>query len=101
MTAQSIPTIQKVDELIEYGQKMLSALNHMRELVYNHQQASLAEPSREAHYRSVNGYEAEGGQNAFHGDPKTNASYVGIDPNKRPKRGVSLIFSDNETLSHD
>jgi glutamate--cysteine ligase catalytic subunit len=101
LSPQSIPRLEEVEEMIKHGQKMLSALVNMRDLVYNHQQASLAEPSREAHYRPVNGYDPEGHQNAFHEDPKANAAFSGMDPNKRHKRGVSYTFSNNETLSHD
>jgi glutamate--cysteine ligase catalytic subunit len=103
MTSQSLPRLEEVDDMLKQSEKIQVSLQRMREVVYNHQQAvSLVEPPRESHYRPINGGYDQDGQGAFHEDPKANANFAGLDPNKRPKRGVRSSSSEiwNRIRSH-
>lgn len=65
------------------------SLQRMRDVVFNHHQASIAEPPREAHYRRVNGYDNETTSN-YGDDMKGIGGFAGGD-NKTRKRGVSFL----------
>jgi glutamate--cysteine ligase catalytic subunit len=88
MTPQSMPRLDEVDEMLKQSEKIQVSLQRMREVVLSHQQATFAEPPREAHYRPINGSYEHDGRNSFHEDPKGSPAFAGLDPNKRPKRGV-------------
>lgn len=83
-----MPRLEEVDEMLKQSEKIQVSLQRMREVVFNHQQANLAEPPREAaHYRPINGYDHDA-QSHFQEDPKTSAGFGSVDALKRPKRGV-------------
>ena len=88
MTPSSMPRLEEVDEMLKQSEKIQMSLQRMREVVFNHQQATLMEPPRDsAHYRPVNGYEHDA-QNPFQDDHK-GGSFGGVESLKRPpKRGV-------------
>jgi hypothetical protein len=96
MTPQSMPRLEEVDDMVKQNEKIQISLQRMREVVFNHQQASYAEPPRESHYRPANGFDHDG-QNSFHEDPKSSGGFAGLDPNKRPKRGVSFTRVENKS----
>ncbi|KAF3009779.1 hypothetical protein E8E13_009840 [Curvularia kusanoi] len=85
MTPQSVPNLQEIDDMIKQGERIQMSLQRMREVVFNHQQASLAEPVRDAHYRRVNGYDHET-SSSYGDDMKANGGFAGAD-NKTRKRG--------------
>lgn len=85
MTPQSIPRLEDIDSMIKQGERVQISLQRMRDVVFNHQQASLIEPPREAHYRRVNGYDHETSSN-YGDDMKSNGGFAGAD-NKTRKRG--------------
>lgn len=88
MTAQSIPRLDDIEDMIKQGERVQMSLQRMRDVVFNHQQASLAEPSQQAHYRRANGYDHETSSN-YGDDMKGAGGFAGAD-NKSRKRGVSL-----------
>jgi hypothetical protein len=57
----------------------------MRDVVFNHQQASMVEPPQQAHYRRTNGYDHETSSN-YGDDMKSAGGFAGAD-NKTRKRG--------------
>lgn len=89
MTPQSIPKLEEVDEMIKFSEKIQMSLQRMREVVFNHHQANMMEPTRESHYRSINGYDHDG-PNLFQDDTKSSGGFAGSDGKKR--RGVSGPF---------
>jgi glutamate--cysteine ligase catalytic subunit len=91
MTPNSIPRLEEVDDMLKQSEKIQMSLQRMREVVFNHHQASMMEPPRDSsHYRPVNGYEPDG-PTSFQDEHKTNA-FGGIESLKRPpKRGVSRL----------
>ncbi|KAJ8107394.1 hypothetical protein OPT61_g8898 [Boeremia exigua] len=84
MTPQSIPRLEEIDDMIKQGERIQVSLQRMRDVVYNHQQASMVEPPREAHYRRANGYEHE--TPSVYGDDMKDGGFAGAD-NKTRKRG--------------
>ena len=87
MTPQSIPRLEDIDDMIKQGERVQISLQRMRDVVFNHQQASMAEPPRgEAHYRRANGYDHEMSGN-YGEDMKSSGGFAGGD-NKTRKRGV-------------
>jgi glutamate--cysteine ligase catalytic subunit len=88
MTPQSIPRLEDIDEMIKQGERIQMSLQRMRDVVFNHHQASVAEPPREAHYRRINGYDHETTSN-YSDDMKGIGGFAGGD-NKTRKRGVSF-----------
>ncbi|KAH6625305.1 hypothetical protein C7974DRAFT_198486 [Boeremia exigua] len=85
MTPQSIPRLEEIDDMIKQGERVQISLQRMRDVVFNHQQASMAEPPREAHYRRANGYDHET-SSSYGDDMKSNSAFAGAD-NKTRKRG--------------
>lgn len=90
MTPQSIPRLEDIDEMVKQGERIQMSLQRMRDVVFNHHQASIAEPPHEAHYRRVNGYGHETSSN-YGDDMKTSGGFAGGD-NKTRKRGVSPTY---------
>ena len=90
MTPQSIPRLEDIDEMVKQGERIQMSLQRMRDVVFNHHQASIAEPPHEAHYRRVNGYGHETSSN-YGDDMKTGGGFAGGD-NKTRKRGVSPTY---------
>jgi hypothetical protein len=88
MTPQSIPRSEEIDDMIKQGERVQMSLQRIRDVVSSHQQASLAEPAWDAHYRQVNGYDPET-SSTYGDDLKANGGFAGAD-NKTRKRGVSL-----------
>lgn len=87
MTPQSIPRLEDIEDMIKQGERVQMSLQRMRDVVFNHQQASLAEPPQQAHYRRANGYDHEASSN-YGDDIKGAGGFAGAD-NKTRKRGVS------------
>lgn len=85
MTPQSIPRLEDIDDMIKQGERVQISLQRMRDVVFNHQQASMAEPVRDAHYRRVNG-DREITSDELSG----NGGFTGAD-NKTRKRGVGFL----------
>ena len=88
MTPQSIPRLEEIDDMMKQSERVHMSLQRMRDVVHNHNQASLAEPPREAHYRRANGYDHET-SSSYGEDLKGSGGFAGGD-NKTRKRGVSL-----------
>ncbi len=87
MTPQSIPRLEEIDEMMKQGERVQMSLQRMRNVVFNHQQASMVEQPQEAHYRRANGYDHET-SSVYGEDMKGNSGFAGAD-NKTRKRGVS------------
>lgn len=87
MTPQSIPRLEEIEDMIKQGERVQMSLQRMRDVVFNHQQASMAEPPQQAHYRRTNGYDHETSSN-FGDDMKSAGGFASAD-NKTRKRGVS------------
>jgi hypothetical protein len=96
MTPQSVPRLEDIDDMIKQGERVQMSLQRMRDVVFNHHQASIAEPPREAHYRRANGYDAETSSN-YGDDMKANGGFAGGD-NKTRKRGVSLPYAYHDSI---
>lgn len=92
MTPQSIPRLEDIDDMIKQGERVQISLQRMRDVVFNHQQATMAEPVRDAHYRRANGYDHET-SSTYGDDTKGNGGFAGAD-NKTRKRGVSFPCSN-------
>lgn len=88
MTPHSIPKMEEIDDMIKQGERVQVSLQRMKDVVFNHNQASAAEPPREAHYRRTNGYDHET-SSSYGEDLKGGGGFAGGD-NKARKRGVSL-----------
>ncbi|KAL6711415.1 hypothetical protein ACN47E_004349 [Coniothyrium glycines] len=83
MTPQSMPRLEEVDEMLKQSERITMSLQRMRDVVYNHHQASIVQPPQESHYRSMNGYDADNASN--YGDD-TKGGFANGD-NKSRKRG--------------
>jgi len=86
MTPQSIPRLEEIEDMIKQGERVQMSLQRMRDVVFNHQQASMVEPPQQAHYRRTNGYDHESSSN-YGDDMKSAGGFAGGD-NKTRKRGV-------------
>jgi hypothetical protein len=87
MTPQSIPRLEDIEDMIKQGERVQMSLQRMRDVVFNHQQASMVEPPQQAHYRRTNGYDHETSSN-YGDDMKSAGGFAGGDSKTR-KRGVS------------
>jgi glutamate--cysteine ligase catalytic subunit len=87
MTPQSMPRVEEVDDMIKQSEKITASLHRIREVVVNHQQASIVEPPRESHYRPVNGYDHDR-ENSFPDDSKGSGGFAGVDNKKRRQRAA-------------
>ncbi|KZM20848.1 sequence-specific DNA binding [Ascochyta rabiei] len=85
MTPQSIPRLEDIEDMIKQGERVQMSLQRMRDVVFNHHQATIAEPPREAHYRRANGYEHDT-SSSYGDDMKSGGGFAGAD-NKTRKRG--------------
>lgn len=91
MTPQSMPRLEEVDEMLKQSERIHMSLQRMRDVVYNHHQASIVEPPRDP-YRPMNGYDPDTVSN-YGDDVKGAGGFAGADSKTR-KRGVSSIFAD-------
>lgn len=89
MTPQSMPRLEEVDDMLKQSERIAMSLQRMRDVVFNHHQANIVEPQREAHYRPVNGYDHDSSSN-YGDDAKGGGGFAGGDSKTR-KRGVSLL----------
>jgi hypothetical protein len=90
LNPHSLPRLEEVDDMIKQGERIQMSLQRMRDVVYNHQQASVVEPSQDAHYRRMNGYDHDTSSN-YGDDAKLVGGFAGAD-NKTRKRGVSSFL---------
>lgn len=88
MTPQSMPRLEEVDEMLKHSDRIQVSLQRMREVVFNHHQASMVEPPQDPRYRQINGYDHEAASN-FAEDLKGSGGFAGADNKKR--RGVSSL----------
>ncbi|KAJ4376156.1 hypothetical protein N0V83_001437 [Neocucurbitaria cava] len=86
MTPQSMPRLDEVDDMLKQSERIQMSLQRMRDVVFNHHQASMVEPPRDA-YRQMNGYDPDNVSN-YGDDNKVGGGFAGGD-NKTRKRGVS------------
>lgn len=87
MTPQSMPRLEEVDDMLKQSERIQMSLQRMRDVVFNHQQASMAEPPRDL-YRPMNGYDPDSASN--YGDDMKGGFASG--DNKTRKRGVSALL---------
>lgn len=94
MTPQSMPRLEEVDEMLKQSERIQMSLQRMRDVVFNHHQASLVETPQDPRYRPINGY--DDGGSGYGDDNKGMGGFTGGD-NKIRKRGVSssLAYSLN------
>lgn len=88
MTPQSMPRLEEVDEMLKQSERIQMSLQRMRDVVFNHHQASLVEAPQDARYRPVNGYDHDSSSN-YGDDSKSGGGFAGGDSKIR-KRGVSV-----------
>ncbi|KAJ6269285.1 glutamate-cysteine ligase-domain-containing protein [Bipolaris maydis] len=84
MTPQSMPRLEEVDEMLKQSERIQMSLQRMRDVVFNHHQASLVEAPQDPRYRPMNGYDDGGG--GYGDDNKGMGGFTGGD-NKTRKRG--------------
>jgi glutamate--cysteine ligase catalytic subunit len=87
LTPNSMPRLEEVDEMVKQGEKIQLSLQRMRDVVFNHQQANIAEQKQDPRYRPINGYEHESPNN-YHDEPKGAGGFNGSDPKKRRGRAA-------------
>ncbi|KAF2185694.1 GCS-domain-containing protein, partial [Zopfia rhizophila CBS 207.26] len=87
MTPQSMPRLEEVEEMLKQSEKISMSLGRMREVVFNHQQASIVEPPQDHRYRQINGYDHEAPNN-YHEETKGSGGFAGADPKKRRGRAA-------------
>lgn len=87
MTPQSMPRLEEVDDMLKQSERIQMSLQRMRDVVFNHHQASIVEPPQDPRYRSMNGYDPDSASN-YGDDSKANGGFANGD-NKTRKRGVS------------
>lgn len=83
MTPQSMPRLEEVDDMLKQSERIQMSLQRMRDVVFNHHQASIAEPPRDP-YRQMNGYDPDNASN--YGDDNKMGGFAGGDSKTR-KRG--------------
>lgn len=88
MTPQSMPRLEEVEEMLKQSERISMSLQRMRDVVFNHHQASLMEAPQDARYRPMNGY--DDGASNYSDDNKVMGGFAGGD-NKTRKRGVSSV----------
>ncbi|KAL6166465.1 hypothetical protein ACJQWK_07818 [Exserohilum turcicum] len=84
MTPQSMPRLEEVDEMLKQSERIQMSLQRMRDVVFNHHQASMAEAPQDPRYRPMNGYDESG--SGYGDDSKGMGGFAGAD-NKTRKRG--------------
>jgi glutamate--cysteine ligase catalytic subunit len=97
MTPQSMPRLEEVDDMLKHSERISVSLQRMREVVFNHHQASMAEPPQDSRYQRINGYDHESQSN--YGEDLKGGGFPGSDA-KKPRRGVSrsLHYEDYHKL---
>jgi glutamate--cysteine ligase catalytic subunit len=86
MTPQSMPRLEEVDEMLKQSERIQMSLQRMRDVVFNHHQASIVEPPQDPRYRPMNGFDDN--ISNYGDDAKGLGGFAGGD-NKTRKRGVS------------
>jgi len=84
LTPQSMPRLDEVDDMIKQGERIQISLQRMREVVFNHHQASIVEPPQDPRYRPMNGYDDNASN--YGDETKGMGGFAGGD-NKTRKRG--------------
>jgi glutamate--cysteine ligase catalytic subunit len=87
MTPQSMPRLEEVDDMLKQSERISMSLQRMRDVVFNHHQASIVEPPQDPRYRPMNGYDHDSSSN--YGDDGKGAAGFGGSDSKTRKRGVS------------
>ncbi|KAF2851639.1 GCS-domain-containing protein [Plenodomus tracheiphilus IPT5] len=85
MTPQSMPRLEEVDEMLKQSERIQMSLQRMRDVVFNHHQATIVEPPQDPRYRSMNGYDPDSASN-YGDDGKGNGGFANGDGKTR-KRG--------------
>jgi glutamate--cysteine ligase catalytic subunit len=88
MTPQSMPRLEEVDDMLKQSERIQMSLQRMRDVVFNHHQASIVEPPQDPRYRPMNGYDHDSSSN--YGDDPKGGGFAGGDSKTR-KRGVSVL----------
>jgi glutamate--cysteine ligase catalytic subunit len=99
MTPQSMPRLEEVDDMLKQSERIQMSLQRMRDVVFNHQQASIVEPPQDHRYRPVNGYDHDSSSN-YGDDTKGGGGFAGGDSKTR-KRGVGLISTHGPLIETD
>lgn len=76
--------------MIKHNDRVSSSLQRLRDVVIKHHQASVVQTPQDAHYRSLNGYDAENAS-TYGDDTKGPGGFANGD-NKSRKRGVSGLW---------
>ncbi|KAI1598689.1 glutamate-cysteine ligase [Pyrenophora tritici-repentis] len=84
LTPQSMPRLEEVDDMLKQSERIHMSLQRMRDVVFNHHQASIVEPPQDPRYRPVNGYDDNSSN--YGDDTKGLGGFAGGD-NKTRKRG--------------
>jgi hypothetical protein len=87
MPPQSMPRIDEVDDMLKYSEKIHVSLQRMREVIFNQQQANIAQAPHDPRQRPMNGYDHET-QSNYGDDIKGGGGFAGAD-GKKVRRGVS------------
>lgn len=90
LTPQSMPRLEEVDEMLKHGERIQVSLQRMREVVFNHHQASIVEPPQDPRYRAMNGYDHDMVSN--YGDDLKGAAGFSSTDAKKVRRGVSALI---------
>ncbi|KAH6003190.1 hypothetical protein HBI84_082950 [Parastagonospora nodorum] len=85
MTPQSMPRLEEVDDMLKQSERIQMSLQRMRDVVFNHHQATIVEPPQDHRYRPVNGYDHDTSSN-YGDDSKSGGGFAGGDSKTR-KRG--------------
>jgi glutamate--cysteine ligase catalytic subunit len=92
MTPQSMPRLEEVDDMLKQSERISMSLQRMRDVVFNHHQASIVEPPQDTRYRPMNGYDHDNSSN-YGDDGKGGGGFAGSDSKTR-KRGVSTFLKN-------
>lgn len=80
----SIPSMVEVDELMQQQRRIADAVERIRNVVVQTEEAARAEQAQDARYKAANGFGSED-PNGYQ-DDKNGGGFAGSDPKKR--RGV-------------
>jgi glutamate--cysteine ligase catalytic subunit len=80
--------LEEVDDMLKQSERISMSLQRMRDVVFNHHQASIVEPPQDPRYRPMNGYDHDSPSN-YGDDGKGGGGFAGSDSKTR-KRGVSV-----------
>ncbi|KAF1835541.1 hypothetical protein BDW02DRAFT_281273 [Decorospora gaudefroyi] len=84
MTPQSMPRLEEVDDMLKQSERIQMSIQRMREVVFNHHQASVVEPPQDSRYLPMNGYDDNSSN--YGDDSKGMGGFAGGDSKTR-KRG--------------